>query len=349
MVHRQMTYILNKDIGFNKTQVLMIQGSNTLEDRIPMFQDEISQLAGVESSSVSNYYPVKGTKRDQNSFFKEGRKQLDAAVGAQMWRADENYLNTLGIRLAAGRMFESDRAADSSSIVINQRMAKALALDEPLGARIENHNRVWNVVGVMEDFHFDNLRYQIRPLAIARTQHGEIVTAKLQTQDMAAILADITRIWDEFMPNQPIRYTFMDESFTRMYADVQRTASVFTAFAALAIIVACLGLFGLSAFMAEQRTKEISIHKVLGASLNKILLLLTRNFILLIIIALVVAIPTGSYLMREWLSAFEYRVPLSWDVFLIAGLLVVLIAIVTISFESIKAVLINPIKGLRSE
>lgn len=349
MVHRQMTFILNKDIGFEKEQILMIQGSNTLGDRIPTFQGELTQLAGVKSSSVSNYYPVKGTKRDQNSFYIEGRSKLDAAVGAQMWRADDDYLSTMGIQLAEGRMFDLDRASDSSAIVINQNMVKKLGLEEPIGARIQNFQRIWTVVGVMEDFHFENLREKVGPLALAGTSFGEIITVKMETQDMSAFLEDVTNIWDQFMPNQPIRYTFLDESFSRMYEDVQRTANVFTTFAVLAVIVACLGLFGLSAFLAEQRTKEISIRKVLGASFNRILVLLTQNFLILLSVSLVISIPIGWYLMSEWLTEFEYRVDLGWDVFLLAGVIVALISLITISFESIKALFVNPVKGLRSE
>lgn len=349
MVHRQMTFILNKDIGFDKEQVIMLQGSNTLGNQIPSFKAEIAKISGVESSSISNYFPVKGTKRDRNSFYKEGRERLDGSVGAQMWRADDEYLQTMGIKLAEGRMFDLDRASDSSSIVINAIMAKKLGLEEAIGARIQNYERVWTVVGVMEDFHFENLRQKIGPLAIARGGFGSIISVKVQAQDMKPLLADITAVWDKFMPNQPIRYTFLDESFARMYEDVKRTASVFTTFAFLAIIVACLGLFGLSAFMVEQRAKEISIRKVLGASLNKILVLLTHNFLVLLLIALVIAIPIAWYLMKEWLSEFEYQVPLGWDVFFLAGMMVSLIALLTVSFESVKGAVINPVKGLRSE
>ncbi|MDW3196816.1 MAG: ABC transporter permease [Cytophagales bacterium] len=349
MVHRQMTYILNKDIGFEKERVLLLQGSNTLGERIPAFKGEIAKLAGVSSSSASNYLPVVGTKRDGNAFFKEGRSRLDASVGAQMWRADDEYLETMGMELVEGRMFDLDRASDSSAIIINQEMVKQLGLDNPIGSRIENFQRVWTVVGVIKDFNYDNLREIIRPLALSGTSFGEIISVKIQSQDLQASVTQINQVWDEFMPNQPIRYTFLDESFARMYDDVKRTSNVFTSFSVLAIIVACLGLFGLSAFMAEQRTKEISIRKVLGASFNRILLLLTQNFLIMMAISLALAIPVGQYLMRDWLSEFEYQVTLGWDVFIIAGTIVAIISLITISYESIKAIFVNPVKGLRSE
>ena len=348
-VHRQMQFIIHSDVGFDKEQVLMIQGTNTLREKANTFKEEITQLAAVKSSSLSNYMPVKGTSRDTNAFYKEGRSKLDPSVGGQMWRADDQYLETLGIGLLQGRMFDMDRASDSSAIIINEEMVKELGLEEPLGARIENFQRVWTVVGVMENFHFDNLRNEIRPLAMVAGNFGQIIAVKIQAEDMSDVLADITKVWDEFMPNQPIRYAFLDESFNRMYADVERTVKVFTAFAFLAVIVACLGLFGLSAFIMEQRSKEISIRKVLGASFKKILFLLTQNFVVLLLISMIIAIPIGWFLMHEWLAEFKYQVSLGWGVFAIAAVLVALIALLTVSFESIKAAFVNPVRGLRSE
>ena len=349
LVDRQMKFILHKDMGFDKEQVLMIQGANTLGERIPTFKAELSKISGVFSASASSYLPIKGTKRDNNSWYKEGRDKLDASVPAQIWTVDNDYLTTLGIELLEGRMFDTNRASDSASIVINQNMAKKLGLSEPIGARIQNFQRVWTVVGVIDDFLFENIREEIGSMALVPGTFGSIISVKLASDDMPALINEVTRVWDEFMPNQPIRVAFLNESYALMYSDVKQTADVLTTFSVLAIIVACLGLFGLSAFMVEQRSKEISIRKVLGASMNRILVLLTRNFLILIMISLAIAIPIGRYLMVEWLTEFEYQVPLGWDVFTIAGVIVLFIALITISFESVKAVFVNPVKGLRSE
>lgn len=348
VVYRQMDFILSKDLGYDKEQVLIIKGANTLEDRLQLFQNELSKIPEVVNVSASNYLPISGTKRDQNSFWREGRSEIDNSVGAQIWRVDDEYISTLGMNLLMGRDFDKSSNRDSTSLIINETMAKELGLEDPVGARIQNW-MTWTVIGVVQDFHFESMRGGIGPLALALGRHGSTVPVKIKTEDMQATLKSITSVWDEFMPNQPIRYSFMDEVFVSMYDDVQRSANVFTVFAVLAIIVACLGLFGLSAFMVEQRSKEISIRKVLGASIQGIFGLLINNFLRLIGISLLIAVPISIYLMSEWLADFEYHIDLSWTVFLLSGLIITVIALVTISFESAKAAVVNPVKGLRSE
>ena len=176
-----------------------------------------------------------------------------------------------------------------------------------------------------------------------------MMSVKLSTADLTNTLASITSIWKSFAPNQPIRYTFMDENFANMYADVQRMGKIFTSFALLAIVIACLGLFALSAFMAEQRNKEIGIRKVLGASVVQVTMLLSKDFLKLVFIAAVVAFPVAWWAMNNWLQDFAYRINISWSVFLIAGLTSISIALFTISFQAIKAAIANPVKSLRAE
>ena len=165
---------------------------------------------------------------------------------------------------------------------------------------------------------------------------------------MAGTVQSITKVWNQFMPHQPVRYTFLDESYAHMYDDVQRTGKILTSFAVLAVIIACLGLFALSAFMVEQRNKEMSIRLVLGASVNSIFRLLTQNFIMLVFISFVIAIPLGIYLMDKWLNGFQYKIPLTWDVFAIAGLISLLIAITTVSYQSMRAARANPAARLKA-
>lgn len=350
VVHQQMQYILNKDLGYDKDHVIMIQGANTLEEKLDLFQNELSSITEVVSVSASNYLPITGTKRDQNEFWNEGMRTIDIGIGAQIWMVDDNYIETLGMRLLEGRDFESESVRDSTSVIINQTFARKLGLDDPVGKRIENHRPIpWTIIGVVEDFHFESVRGEIEPIALAVGRYGSIVPVKVRTNDMQATLSSITSVWENFMPNQPIRYSFMDDVYASMYEDVARTGSVFTAFSIIAILVACLGLFGLSAFMVEQRSKEISIRKVLGASVNVIFKLLTSNFMRLILVSLFLSIPISFYLMSQWLEDFEYRIDLSWTVFVFAGLIIAVIALLTISTESVKAATINPVKGLRSE
>ncbi|MEO9870737.1 ABC transporter permease [Ekhidna sp.] len=348
VVYKQMKFMLNKDLGYDKEHVIMLQGASSVGDKLDLLQNELLQIPEVMNVSASNYLPVSGTRRDQNEFWVEGRSKIDKAVGAQIWRVDDDYIETLGMNLMSGRDFDKSSVRDSTSLIINQTMARELGLDDPLGARIENRQG-WTIIGVIEDFHFESMRGGIGPLALALGRYGSVVPVKVNSKNMQATLESITATWDEMMPNQPIRYSFMDEVFASMYEDVQRTGNVFTGFAILAIFVACLGLFGLSAFMVEQRSKEISIRKVLGASIKMIFNLLTVNFMKLVAISLLIAIPVSYLLMDEWLLDFEFRIEIGWLVFAIASVIITVIAIATVSYESLKAAVVNPAKGLRSE
>jgi len=348
VIYRQVHYILNKDVGFDKEQVLLIQGTNTLGNKLTTLKDELLQLANVKSVSVSDYLPINGTKRNGNGFWLEGRNKIDKSVSGQFWRVDHDYLKTMGLKLAAGRDFSRDMASDSSAVIINQKMAKELGLTDPVGKRMMNWE-AYNIIGVVEDFNFDSFRSDINPLVLKLGNSPNIISVKLNAKDPATTLASIETVWKRVVPHQPIRYSFLDESFARMYDDVQRMGHIFTTFAVLAIIVACLGLFALSAFMIEQRGKEISIRLVLGASLENIFRLLTLNFVKLVLISIVIAAPVAWYMMDKWLQDFSYKTELSWDVFALGGVMAVLIALITISYQAIRAGLANPAASLRSE
>ncbi|MEO7990138.1 MAG: ABC transporter permease [Chryseolinea sp.] len=348
IIYRQVEYILNKKVGFDKEQVLLIQGTSTLDKQIKTFKNELTKLSAVKSVTISDYLPIKGTKRNGNSFFKEGRSKTDQSVGTQVWRVDHDYIKTMGMKLIEGRNFSEDMRTDSASIIINRAMAKELELTDPVGQRIMNW-QVYNVIGVVEDFHFESLREEIGPLALILGDDSNIISVKISSTDMSSVISSVEAIWKKFSPNQPIRYSFLDESYAHMYDDVQRMGRIFISAAVLAIIVACLGLFALSAFMVEQRSKEISIRLVLGASLKSIFSLLTINFLKLVLISIVIAAPVAWYMMHKWLQDFTYRTEITWDVFVLAGAIGVLIAVLTISYQSIKAGLIKPAENLKMD
>lgn len=218
-----------------------------------------------------------------------------------------------------------------------------------LGKRITNYAGLWTVIGIVEDFHYESLREDIRPLGLALGTEASVLAVKLKAGDMSENIQAITTVWDKFAPHQPIRYSFLDERYAAMYSDVQRTGKIFTSFSILAIVVACLGLFALSAFMVEQRSKEISVRLVLGASVNSVFQLLTWDFLRLVLTSIVIAAPISWYMMSRWLEDYAYRTTIGWDVFVVSGIISVLIALFTISFQSIKAAVMNPVKGLRSE
>ncbi len=349
IIYRQMQYVLHTKIGFDKEQVVMIQGSNTLGRQTDALKTELLKLPQVKNVSVSGYLPVKGTKRDGNPFWKEGKTKEEAAVGGQKWYVDDSYISTFGMKIIAGRNFSSQMPTDSQAVVINQAMVDKIGFKDPIGQKITNGWEHFTIIGVVEDFNFESMKQKVDPICLALGRSNDIVSVKIKATDVKQVLADINGIWKGFAPNQPIRYTFLDESFANMYADLERTGLIFTSFSVLAIIVACLGLFALASFMAEQRNKEISIRKVLGASASGLFMLLVNNFLKLIIISLLIAIPVGWLLMQRWLQDYTYRITITWDVFLIAGLTILFIAVATICYQAIRAAVASPIKSLRSE
>ncbi len=348
IIYRQMGYILNKKVGFDKDRIILLHGANTMGDKVHSFKKELVQLSGIKHASIGDYLPVKGTKRNGNTFFIEGKSQEEKGVGGQMWRIDHDYLRTLGIKLVAGRNFSPEMPTDSAAVIINQAMAKELGLDNPVGKRIQNW-QPYTIIGVVEDFHYSSMKEEIRPLCMVLGHSPSIISLKANTADPPGLLASVTDLWKTFSPDQPIRYSFLDEKFAVMYKDVLRMGRVFSTFAVLAIVVACLGLFALSAFMVEQRGKEISIRLVLGASVKSILALLSLNFLKLVLISFVIAVPIGWYLMKKWLEDYVYKTDLSPEVFLLAGLTAVVIALLTISYQSIRAALMKPVRNLKGD
>jgi putative ABC transport system permease protein len=351
VIYNQMQFILNKKVGFDKDQVVVIQGTNTLGDKnIRAFKNELQKLPSVKSASISDYLPINNTKRNGNTFYIDGRTKLDAGVGGQFWQIDDTYLKTLGMKLVEGRNFSYDMSDDTAgkTIIINQTLAKKLNLTNPVGKKITNGG-TFTVIGVVQDFNSESMHDMVEPMVLHFGLSPSMMTVKIKGGDIKNTLQSITNTWKSFSPDQPIRYTFLDESFANMYADVQRMGRIFTTFAILAIIIACLGLFALSAFMAEQRSKEIGIRKVLGATVSGITTLLSIDFIKLVILAIIIASPIAWWGMNKWLEGFAYHQPVAWWVFAVAGLTAVIIALLTVSFQSVKAALMNPVKSLKAE
>ena len=227
-------------------------------------------------------------------------------------------------------------------------MVSEFGCEDPIGQSIETFNNPRTIIGVIEDFHFESMKDSIRPLSLVIAPSSATTSVKIQSDDIAGVLTAIEKQWKKFSPHQEIRYSFLDDSFALMHEDVQQMAKIFTSFTILAIIVACLGLFALSAFMVEQRTKEISIRLVLGASLNHVFRLLTFNFVRLVLISIVIAVPVSWYLMEQWLADYTYRTKLGIDVFLFSSVLVIIISLLTISYQSIRAGLASPVNSLKS-
>ncbi len=349
VVNEQMNYITRKKVGFDKDQILIIHGTNTLGQKAESFKNEIKQLSSVEEVSYSNSLPVEGTMRNNNQFWIEGTSTTKEGVGAQIWGVDEDYVKTMGFKVVMGKDFDPTLTT-GNPILINQTMAKELGVEDPVGVLVTNKfEPPYRIVGVIEDFHYETMRDEILSLCLRLQGGNSLAAVRFNPQNVDETLSKATEIWEQFAPNQAIRYSFMDEKFNAMYKDVQRTSRIFNIFSILAVFVACTGLFGLSGFMAEQRRKEISIRKVLGASVHSIFRLLSSNFIRLVLISFIIAAPIGYHYLEKWLEDFEYRIPLSWGFIAMAGGIGLLVALITVSFESLKAGFQNPVQGLRSE
>ena len=349
IVSRQLNFILTSKVGFDKDQVIQIYGTNMLGDQVKTFKESLEGLSGVASVSISDYLPVEGTKRNGNGIVNEGRDKIDESVLTQAWLVDEDYLATLGITLKEGRNFDEKLASDEKSVIINEEMARKLNLDSPIGERISRFGDNYQIIGVVKDFNFDSMTDKVRPLALFRGESPSIISVKANSADVQKTLASIEDEWSTFAPDLTFRYAFMDQTFARMYDNLSRIRSIFITFAVLALVVACLGLFALSAYLVEQRSKEMSIRKVLGASFQSIFQILTKNFVSLVLISMLIAVPIAYYLMQTWLQDYEYRIDLHWTVFALAGVLSILIAVGTVSYHSIRAALINPVENLKGE
>lgn len=349
VVYKQLNYILHKDLGFEKSHVIQLHSTDILEDKIQVFKDEIKSLPGVLNATISDYLPLSGTKRNGNTFFNEGKVDIDEGVPGQSWLVDKDYLETLNISLIAGRNFADDRGDEAQSVIINQAMAKALNLNDPLNKIIDRTFAQNTIIGVIEDFHFELLNEKVRPLALFYDTSPTMMSLKIKSDNIDQTLNDVEKKWNQMGATLSLQYTFMDESFAQMYDHIKRIGKIFTSFSILAILIACLGLFALSAFVVEQRQKEMSIRKVLGASLEGIFILLTRQFIALVLLSMLIALPLAFYFMNSWLHDFAYRTEISWRIFAISSVLALLIGLSTITYHAIRAALVNPVKILRDE
>jgi putative ABC transport system permease protein len=349
MVYRQMNYIMNKKVGFEKEQVLVLKSTNTLGTDISAFKNELLTIPNVQSVSASSFLPIEKTQRNSDSFW-DKQKGRDASVVSQIWTVDCDYIKTLGMNIVEGREFSEQSTLDNSKAIINQTMAKELNLKNPLGVQIANNEgQHWEIVGVVEDFNFESLKTNISPLFMVQGNSNEVMAIKVKTSGIQATLGSIKQKWDKFSPNQSIRYSFLDQEFAMMYNDTKRMSSIILNFTFLAIFIACLGLFALAQFTIKKRIKEIGIRKVNGAKISEILTMLNKDFVKWVAIAFVIATPIASFVMHKWLENFAYKTNLSWWIIALAGLLALGIALITVSWQSWKAATRNPVEALRYE
>ncbi len=356
VIYNQLKYIQSKDLGYDREHVLIVKNVWALGDKAKTFKQEIKQLSGVENATLTGALPT-ADYGNSTSFFKDQVIDQKRAITSQDWSVDEDYISTLGIKIAAGRNFSRDMLTDSTAVIINEAAAKLLGFPDPLNQLLyaprdsyASKFQAFHIIGVTKNFNFRSLRDNVTPLILELNEERGALSIRMKAgTDISSMLAQVKDKWNNMSPNQQFSYSFMDEDFDALYRSEQRIGKLFISFTSLAIIIACLGLFGLSAYAAEQRTKEIGIRKVLGANMATLVSMLSKDFIKLVIIAILIATPLAWVAMQKWLQGFAYRQNISWWDILLAGFAAIVIAFLTISFQSIKAALTNPIKSMRTE
>jgi putative ABC transport system permease protein len=351
VMYQQLSYIQSKKLGYDKEQVLILP-TEGLGQKAQVLRQQLLQDPRVASVTSSGYLPAGPSYG--NNFFIYAQDEA-SQIKALRYDVEDNYIPTLGMKMAYGRNFSKEFATDSSGIILNETAARVFGWEKNAPGHTISHRenngseKTYSVIGVVKDFHFKSLHERISPLAMTLSNNSGTLIAKIKTTDVAGLLSTIKKNWDALNSEEPFSYSFLDDRYNNTYKAEQNTGFVLGVFAGLTIFVACLGLFGLATFSAEQRTKEIGIRKVLGATVTGVVSLLTKDFLKLVFIAFVIACPLAWFIMNKWLQEFAYRITINWWVFALAALLAILITVISVSFKAIKAAIANPVKSLRME
>ncbi len=343
IIVRQMNFMRTRDLGFNPRNVVTIDNVEALKGQTESFRNELAQQAGVERSSFHTGEP--GSKAIM-TFSTYNTPQKPEAITIFTYFGDADFVELMGIHVVKGRGFNKDLASDSTGIILNEAAVKALGLVEPIGAVINDGNRV---IGVVSDFHWESLRNSIAPIAIMLGKGYYQLGFRMSSARPQAFIDAAEAKWKQLAPEEPMQYHFLDDNFGEMLKKESVFGKAVGFFTGLAIFISCLGLYGLSAYTAQQRTREIGIRKVMGATTTNIVAMLNRKFAMLVCIAVVIAMPTTIYLMTKWLEGFAYKTTLEVWIFLVAILVTFTIALLTVSFHSFRAALINPASTLKYE
>jgi len=352
IVFKQMQYIQSKNLGFNKDQIVVIKKTDDIGPQLASFKLEL--LRNPDILSVTNTARLMGDAFGNSTFRLPGESGEKSQL---LWTltTDYDFASVFGIEMAGGRYFEKDRLADSSCVVLNEAAVKTLGVADPVGKDLSDLGtppRKHQILGVMKDFHFESLHQEIKPLIIFQftpRDVGRYMPVKIRTENIQTTLTYMENTWRKFANNQAFEYEFFDDHFANIYLAEQKTGNLFLAFSVIAIIVGSLGLFGLAAFMIEQRTKEIGVRKVLGATVPNLVLLLSKEFTRWVLLANVIAWPIAYYCAEKWLQDFAYKTEIGIWTFVLSGAAALLIALATVSYQAIRSATANPVQSLRYE
>jgi putative ABC transport system permease protein len=357
VVLKQLRFFRNTDLGFEKENVLIISSTSRLGESEESFRQAITGIPGIKSAAITSSIPSGSVFGDSYKAEPEKNDGSPKDIGLNSFMIDESFIPTLNIRVLQGRNF-SKEFSDSASVILNQEAVKQIGWKEPLSKWIEypgGNDVRFKVIGVVKDFNIESLQAAITPFALFNFSSKTYdfgpsnIVAKMKSKDLSTTISAVKNKWKSYSATEPFDYNFLDAAFDAQYRSEQRLGSIFSIFATLSIFIACLGLFGLSVFLAEQRTREIGVRKVLGASVQNVVVLLSKDFLKLTFIAIIIAFPIAWYFMNKWLEDFAYRINITWQIFLLAGLSTLVLTLITISFQAIRAAVANPVKSLRTE
>ncbi len=354
IVKDQINFMSQLDLGYDKEQVIVINRVNTLNEQLDVFIKEVQALPSVSAAGGSGIIPVNQYFGVQ--FMPQGASE---SITTNAMTGDDDYIATMGFEIIQGRGFSED-FNDSLSIIINEKTVELLDIQDPIGMKLRNTNgnppvvSEYEVIGVVKDFHYMSLRDEISPFVVMSTENNALggvgfVTVKVKANEIQNTLASLEEKWKLFAPDDPFKYKFLDDELDKQYKSEANSGKVFGLFAALGILIACVGLFGLAAYMAGLRTKEIGVRKTLGASVGGVVFLLSKDFTKLILIALLLAVPLSYYFMNQWLDNFAYRTNINALTFITSGGLALAIAWLTVGYQTLKAAMVNPVKSLKNE
>ncbi|HLF35140.1 MAG TPA: ABC transporter permease [Cyclobacteriaceae bacterium] len=360
-VYNQLNYIMHFRLGYNKDQVIIVESPYILGNQVESFKNEVLKNPVIKSGTISGFLPIARSDRNNTTFWKKGDRSPENFVNMQSWTVDHDYIGTLGMKIVAGRDFSRDYPSDSSAIILNERAARLFGFENPIGQEIvvfrsspdnsidEMNDETLHIIGIVQDFNWESLHENIGSLSLRLGSSPGRISFRYNGSETATVIDYLDKKWDEYKASLPFEFSFLDQDFASMYSSESRTANIFSAFVILAIVIACLGLFALAAFMAEQRTKEIGVRKVMGATIGNIVLMLSGDFTKLVFLAYLISIPIAWYGIRLWLQGFAYKDIPGILLYGGAGLGAIVIAWITVSYQSFRAASTNPAEALRDE
>jgi putative ABC transport system permease protein len=356
IVFQQLHYMQKKSLGFDKEHIVVVPYNNALNDKYEAFRTDLLSNSNFKNSTRTSRIPTGRLLDDMGAYVLSGDSMKATNTDIKFVSVDYDFVPTYGIPMAAGRNFSREYGTDTLGFVLNESAVKSIGWKSPgeaVGKDFKYGNTKGHVIGVIKDFHFESMHQSIVPIVLVMfppsVSYFNNLSVKFSGNNLPASLSYLENTWKKFLPEIPYQYAFLDENFDKLYEAEQRQGNIFTIFACIAIFIACLGLFGLSAFTITQRVKEIGIRKVLGADVSTIVLMLSKDFLKLVAFSAPIAWLVAFLFMHKWLQDFAYRIGMPWWIFIVAGIVAALIALITISFQAIKAAVANPVKSLRTE